>query len=97
MSVAGLTKFYFPTYECDSLEPLFSQQSDILSCKSSVPPVGTGCDWNPEVSAQLGYPVYKCSYVVNGTTLPSFVSEYPACLMSMEAGGQVAQYACPTR
>jgi len=96
-SISGLTKFYFPTYECETLEPLFSQQSAILSCRASAPPVGTACEWNAEVSAKLGSPVYRCIYAVNGTTLPTFSSEYPACILSLDGGGQVAQYACPTR
>ena len=96
-SVAGLTRFYFPTYECETLEPIFSQQSAILGCRGSAPPIGTSCDWNAEASTQLGAAVYKCANVVNGTTLPAYVSEYPACLLTMDATGQVAQFACPTR
>lgn len=96
-SVGGLTKFYFPTYECETLEPMFSQQTAVLACRGSAPPIGTTCTWNPEVSTQLGYPVYKCLHAVNGVMLPSFSSEYPACLLTLDGGGQVAQFACPTR
>jgi len=96
-STAGLTRFYFPTYECETLEPLFSQQSAVLGCRASAPPIGTSCEWNAEASAQLSTPLYKCSMVVNGTTLPALVSEYPACVLRLDAAGQVAQYACPTR
>lgn len=94
-STTGLARFYFPIFECQTLDPLFSQQSAVMSCRASAPPVGTSCEWNAEASAGFGYPLYKCSSVVNGTTLPAFVSEYPLCVLSVDASGQVAQYACP--
>jgi hypothetical protein len=85
--------FYFPLWECETVTPSFSQDSAVLSCRGSAPPVGTSCAWNAELSSRLGVPLYSCSSVLNGTSLPAMVHEHKACLLT--ASDQTARFQCP--
>jgi len=87
--------FNFPMIECNTLTPDFSQQTGVLSCRTAAPPLSATCAWNAELSSSLGVPLYQCTSVVNGVTLPTFVQQFPACFMATNSSEQVVQFSCP--
>lgn len=87
--------FFFPQIECSTVTPEFGQQTGIMACRSTAPPISTTCAWNAELSASLGTPLYRCSWAVNGVTMPTLVQEFPACFMAADRSGQTIQFACP--
>ena len=90
-----MDSFYFPLYECETLTPSFSQDSAVLNCRSTAPPIGTSCAWNAELSSRLGVPLYKCTTVVNGVTLPLLTQEREACTLTVDNSGEITRFACP--
>lgn len=87
--------FVFPTLECSTSTPEFSQDTAVLSCKTAAPPVNATCRWNAELSSLYKMPLYSCSSVVNGVLSPVLIQEYPACFMAAARDGQTVQFACP--
>ena len=87
--------FFFPMIECSTATPEFSQQTGVLSCRTSAPPINATCAWNAELSSSLSLPLYSCTSVVNGVTAPVLVQEYPACFMAADRRGDIVQFACP--
>ena len=87
--------FFFPVIECTTSTPEFGQQTSVLSCRTAAPPVNATCKWNPELSSELGLPLYACSAVVNGIMSPVLQQDFPACFMAADRAGQVVQFACP--
>jgi hypothetical protein len=87
--------FFFPMIECSTVTPEFSQQTGVLSCRTAAPPVNATCEWNAQLSSELGTPLYSCSSVVNGVMAPVLRQDFPACFMAADRSGQVVQFACP--